>query len=362
MVVSAFVRFVGIVCLLGSALLGASLLGSASFAVAADEKPKPAEEKKPAASKPAAPKPRKPTHVRPGDDDVKLVAPKPPKPLTPGGKYVAGDMQRPRPPIVAPPTPSDQQQPGRAPSDAIILFDGTNFDRWTSDGKRDAKGKPIEVAPQWLIKNGYMECAPRSGGISTKDSFGDCQLHIEWATPSTVVGSSQGRGNSGVLLHGIGEVQVLDSYDNDTYPDGQAAAIYNKYPPQVNASRKPGEWQTYDIVLELARVDEKTKQVVRPARISVLHNGVVVHHATELDTRATTFRFGLQDHGNPIRFRNIWLRPLKGYDSAAKEVAAAPTKAETKPADAKPTAAKQPEPKKAEPKKAEAKKTEPTKK
>lgn len=318
---------------------------------AADAKPaSPAaaakvEVKATATVKVAVAKPRKPTEVKPGDDDVKLPQK---KPLTPGGKYVAGDMQRPRPPVITPPTASDQQQAGRAPSDAVILFDGTNLAHWVADGqKRDAQGKPIPTPPQWTIKNDYMECTPRSGGISTKDSFGDCQLHIEWATPSIVKGSSQGRGNSGVLLHGIGEVQVLDSYDNDTYPDGQAAALYGKYPPLVNASRKPGEWQTYDIILELARKDAANK-VVRPLRITVLHNGVLAHHGIELESTTSQFRFGLQDHGNPVRYRNIWLRPLKGYDSAEKDIVAqAPADSKndpqvppTKPAEAKKTDAK----------------------
>lgn len=267
------------------------------------------EEKKPAERKPAA---RKPTYVLPDADVAAPVVA--PKPLTPGGKYVEGDMKRPRPVVVTPPSASNQQGAGRPPSDAIVLFDGTDLAHWIAENRKGTDGKP-NLEPAWVIKNDYMECVPRGGGIGTKDSFGDCQLHIEWATPSVVKGNSQGRGNSGIMLHGIGEVQVLDSYDNDTYPDGQAAAIYHKFPPLVNASRKPGEWQTYDIIIELARVNDKTKQVERPLRITVLHNGVVVHHAVELASRQSTFRFGLQDHGNPVRYRNIWLRPLKGYDA-----------------------------------------------
>jgi hypothetical protein len=268
-------------------------------------------------AKPAAkPKPRKPTHVAPGDDDVKPAVAKPaPKPLTPGGKYAAGDMQRPRPVVVAPPTESSRERPGRPPSDAIVLFDGSDFTHWVREGRPAAGASAADQQPKWVIKNDYMQCTPRSGSIGTKDSFGDCQLHIEWATPAIVTGNSQGRGNSGILLHGVGEVQVLDSYDNDTYPDGQAAAIYHVYPPRVNASRKPGEWQSYDIIVELARTDAKTKQVTRPARITVLHNGIVVHHAAELQSRAANFRFALQDHGNTVRYRNIWLRPLKDYDA-----------------------------------------------
>jgi hypothetical protein len=304
------------------------VMGSTSGPIRAADKP---AAEKAAASKPAAS--RKPTYVAPGDDDVKAavraVAPakseakkpvptakaKVEKPLTPGGKFRAGDIERPRPVVVAPPTESSQQRAGAPPSDAIILFDGSDLSQWVREGRRTDPNNDDELKPTWDVKNGYLQCVPRSGGIGTRESFGDCQLHIEWATPAVVSGSSQGRGNSGIMLHGIGEVQVLDSYGNDTYPDGQAAAIYNRYPPRVNASRRPGEWQTYDIILELAKVDEKTKQLIRPARITVLHNGVVVHHAAELDSRAASFRFGLQDHGNTVRYRNIWLRPLKEYDA-----------------------------------------------
>lgn len=291
------------------------------------------EEKKATAAKPAM---RKPTRVDPADNAVQPVyanmAKASTKALTPGGKYPAGDMARPRPAVIMPPTESSQDKPGRVPSDAIVLFDGANVDRWKREGgpkPTDANAKPSD-APLWVVKNGYMECQPKSGGIGTRDVFGDCQLHIEWATPSTVKGSSQGRGNSGVMLHGIGEVQVLDSYENDTYPDGQASAIYGKYPPLVNASRRPGEWQTYDIIVELAKVDPATKQLIRPARLTVLHNGVLTHIAAEIpECRATQFSFGLQDHGNPVRYRNIWLRPLKGYDAAGKSPIAA-AKAEVK--------------------------------
>jgi cell division septation protein DedD len=272
-------------------------------------------------------------------------------------------MSRPRPAIISPPTESNQNQPGRTPSDAIVLFDGTNVDRWKREGgprQTDPNVKPSDE-PLWVVKNGYMECQPRSGGIGTRDSFGDCQLHIEWATPSMVKGNSQGRGNSGVMLHGIGEVQVLDSYENDTYPDGQASAIYGKYPPLVNASRRPGEWQTYDIIVELAKVDPATKQVIRPARLTVFHNGVLTHIAVEIpEARSSQFSFGLQDHGNPVRYRNIWLRPLKGYDAAGAEVAATKpaVKAEAKPAEAKKPEAKpvaKPEAKPADAKKPDAK-------
>ena len=237
------------------------------------------------------------------------------KPFTPGGIYRQGDMQRPRPTVITPPNETTQAAPGQPPSDAIVLFDGKDlakFKRLPHRGDSD----PAE-APKWKIENGYAEIAPKSGTIETRDKFGSSQFHIEWATPAEVKGSSQGRGNSGVLLSGWGEVQVLDSFGNDTYPDGQAAAIYSNYPPLVNASRKPGEWQSYDIICECAKLDAQGK-VLQPARITVIHNGVIVHHAVERPFTGQEFGFGLQDHNNPVRYRNIWVRPLHRYDENAK--------------------------------------------
>ncbi|MFT4641216.1 MAG: hypothetical protein ACI8T1_004553 [Verrucomicrobiales bacterium] len=152
-----------------------------------------------------------------------------------------------------------------------------------------------------------MEIVPKTGQITSKDKFGSSQIHIEWASPAEVIGSSQGRGNSGVYINGHGEVQVLDSYENDTYPDGQAASIYNKYPPLVNASRKPGEWQTYDIIYDAPKEG-------KPATLTIMHNGILVHHAAEVPGDAVECSISLQDHSNPVRYRNIWVRPLKGYD------------------------------------------------
>ncbi|MDO8630216.1 MAG: DUF1080 domain-containing protein, partial [Phycisphaerales bacterium] len=174
------------------------------------------------------------------------AAPKKEKPFTPGGIYRQGDMQRPRPTVISPPTETTSAAPGRPPGDALVLFDGkdlSKFKRLARKGDAD-----LSDAPKWKIENGYAEIAPKSGAIGTRAKFGSSQIHIEWATPAEVKGSSQGRGNSGVLLDGWGEVQVLDSFENDTYPDGQAAAIYSNYPPLVNASRKPGEWQSFDII------------------------------------------------------------------------------------------------------------------
>jgi hypothetical protein len=224
-------------------------------------------------------------------------------------KYRSGDMKRPRPPVVEPPGWGSEEAPGKPPSDAVVLFDGTNLDAWFKSGKKP--GNP-DAVPHWKVENGYAEIV-RGGGITTREKFGDAQWHIEWATPKEVKGNGQGRGNSGVHLGGFGEIQVLDSFQNDTYPDGQAAALYGKLPPLVNASRKPGEWQAYDIVAHLPKSDEAGK-VVKPGIITVLHNGVVVHHAVEFPGKFGEFNIHIQDHGNPVRYRNIWVRKLGEYD------------------------------------------------
>lgn len=235
--------------------------------------------------------------------------------LIPGqDKWRVHDINRPEPGIITPGTASTAEQPGAAPSDAIVLFDGTDLSKWNAGEGKEA---------QWKVENGYMEING-AGSIRTKDSFGSCQLHIEWAAPAEVKGESQGRGNSGVLIMGWYEIQVLDSFQNRTYSDGQAAAIYGQYPPLVNASRGPGEWQTYDIIFEAPQFDGET--LVKPAYATVLHNGVLVHHHAEIRGRVAhkdPARYAphddklplmLQDHGNPVRFRNIWIRPLSGYD------------------------------------------------
>ncbi len=241
-------------------------------------------------------------------EPAKTSEPKKEKPFTPGGIYRQGDMQRPRPTVITPPT---EKTP---PSDAVVLFDGTDLSKFKRQPRKD--DADTSDMPKWKIENGYAEITPKSGQIETRDKFGSSQIHLEFATPAEVKGSSQGRGNSGVLLQGWGEVQVLDSYDNDTYPDGQAGAIYSAYPPLVNASRKPGEWQSYDIICECAKLDDKG-EVITPARITVLHNGIIVQHAVERDTKVQEFGFALQDHNNPTRYRNIWVRPLHRYDENA---------------------------------------------
>ena len=235
-------------------------------------------------------------------------APKAEKPFTPGGIYRHGDMQRPRPVVVAPPTASTP------PGDAIVLFDGKDLTRFKRQPRKD--DPDTSDAPKWKVADGFMEVVGKTGTLDTRDQFGSCQIHIEWATPAEVSGKGQGRGNSGILLHGWGEVQVLDSHENDTYPDGQAAAIYHHHPPLVNVSRKPGEWQSYDIICECAKLDEKGR-VLAPARLTVIHNGLVVHHALEMEAKTQKFGFALQDHHNPVRYRNIWVRPLHRYDESA---------------------------------------------
>ena len=231
-------------------------------------------------------------------------------PTLPGSKWKVHDADRPTPKVIEGVTASPQEQPGKAPSDAIVLFDGKDLAQW--------KGKDGEA--RWKVEGGAM-VVNGTGDISTKEQFGDCQLHIEWSAPAEVKGESQGRGNSGVYLMGRYEVQVLDSRDNVTYADGQAAAIYGQFPPLVNACRKPGEWQTYDIVFEAPRFEGE--RLTKPARVTVFHNGVLVQHAQELIGQAAhrdvvayaphppQAPLRLQDHGDAVRFRNVWVRRLE---------------------------------------------------
>lgn len=234
-------------------------------------------------------------------------------PLLPGGKWRVHDDTRPRPEVVTPgKTAADP------PSDAIVLFDGTDLSEWVMD----KDGSPAD----WTVKDGFMEVPPKGSGvggyIKTKREFGDVQVHAEWATPAKVEGNSQGRGNSGIFLLNNYEIQVLDSYENKSYADGQASALYGYKPPLVNASRKPGEWQTYDIIFEAPKWDAEGN-LLKKAYVTVIHNGVVTHHrqpylgptghkkVANYNTVAETGSIKLQDHGNPTRFRNIWVRELK---------------------------------------------------
>lgn len=219
------------------------------------------------------------------------------------------DMKRPLPPLV---TPGESNLPTAPPSDAIILFDGKSLDAW-----RSGDGGPAK----WIVRDGAMIPAEGGGNLYSAQGFEDCQLHIEWASPEVPKGKSQSRGNSGVFLQSQFEVQILDSFDNITYADGQAASIYGQYPPLANVSRKPGQWQSYDILFRAPKYNDDGS-LLEPARLTVMHNGVFVqdnvkplgptswmqHHPYV--KRTGKIPIGLQDHGNPVRFRNIWVREL----------------------------------------------------
>ena len=224
-------------------------------------------------------------------------------------RWLQHDNRRPRPPLVE---PVASQAAAAVPKDAVILFDGTDLAAWRASG-----GGP---AP-WKVTAGFMEVAPGTGPLETKGKFGDVQLHVEWASPSPPAGTGQDRGNSGIFLMGVYELQVLDSYQADTYADGQAGAIYGQYPPLANASRPPGQWQTYDIAFRRPRFDSGGK-LLEPARVTLIHNGILIQNNEELWGRTNWLEtqpyeagadlgpIELQDHGHPVRFRNIWLRQL----------------------------------------------------
>jgi len=221
--------------------------------------------------------------------------------------------------------------PGEPPSDAIILFDGSGLSEWSGAPGyfTDIAGVPeyLEKLQEehddasWTVEDGAMRVVPGSGNIMTKQEFGDIQLHIEWKTPEVIEGDGQGRGNSGVFLMGMYEIQVLDSWQNPTYSNGMAGSIYKQKAPKVNASRPPGEWQSYDIFFERPHFDEDGS-VIKPAYITVLHNGVLIHHRQKLQgptvyiglseyvPHDSKMPIGLQDHGDYVSFRNIWVREL----------------------------------------------------
>jgi hypothetical protein len=200
---------------------------------------------------------------------------------------------------------------GDAPSDAIVLFDGSNSDAFTH-----LDGSPVK----WTLSNGALTVKPQSGDIKTRDSFGSCQLHIEWRAPDVIKGDGQGRGNSGIFLSEKYEVQVLDSYESKTYPNGQASSIYKQHVPLVNANKAPGEWQTYDIIYKAPKFDKRGRKL-QSGSITVLHNGVLTQNNIEI--KGTTEYIGwpknpahgdgalkLQDHGDLVSYRNIWIRKL----------------------------------------------------
>ena len=271
---------------------------AAAFTLAAQQAPK------------LAPRPSNPIPESAGDD----VRGYNDTPQLPGQKWKVHDMERPRAVKVV---PGDN---GAPPSDAIVLFDGKDLSHWvqrTRDGK--------EQEPKWKVEDGYMEIVPRTGRLVTKEKFGDCQLHVEWMVPNGTTGKGQGRGNSGVELMTRYEIQVLESHDNLTYADGAAGAMYGAWPPLVNPAKPEGEWNVYDIIFEAPHFDGE--KLTRPAYFTVLFNGVLVHnHQAQLGTtiwrqvakygpHAAEEPLSLQDHSQPVRYRNIWIRRLKGYDA-----------------------------------------------
>ncbi|MFW6189694.1 MAG: 3-keto-disaccharide hydrolase [Planctomycetota bacterium] len=236
-------------------------------------------------------------------------------PMIPGTNWHVHDGERPQPPVVEP-TNLGEIGPVWPPGDAVVLFDGSDLDEWESQKGGGPAG--------WEIVGDAMRVVPGAGGIRTKRKFGDIQLHVEWAAPAEVKGESQGRGNSGVFLMESYEIQVLDCYRNPTYPDGSTGAIYGQYPPLANACAPPGEWNTYDVIWEAPVFDGD--EVEKPAYLTVLHNGVLLHNHVELmgqtgHKTAPSYAphppegsIALQDHGDLVRYRDIWVRELKGYD------------------------------------------------
>jgi hypothetical protein len=241
-------------------------------------------------------------------------------PIIPGTNWHVHDGERPQPRIVASGATFSHNAP--APADAVVLFDGKDLSKWQSSNGQAAAWR--------LDEAGFMETG--RGSVRTRDRFADFQLHLEFATPSQVRGEGQGRGNSGIIFNGMYEIQVLDSYDNKTYPDGQCGAMYGQTPPLVNACKAPGEWQTYDIIFESPRWDADG-ELVKKANVTVIQNGLVLHHKREFigctdgiggvrHTALGAYRrqhppevfIELQNHGNPLRYRNIWVRPLGEYD------------------------------------------------
>jgi hypothetical protein len=238
-------------------------------------------------------------------------------PILPGQKWHVHDSGRPHPNSVTP-----GKTLGAPPSDAIVLFDGADLSRWQQQGRGAERGKLVDA--KWKVEDGHFEIVPGTGDLLTREKFGDVQLHIEWSAPNPPRGTDQNRGNSGVLLMNRYEVQVLDSYGDLTYADGQAGALYGQWPPLVNPIRKPGEWEVYDIVFEAPRFEGE--KLIRTAYATVFFNGLLVHHRKEIlgtmvhrqvakyTPHEAEEPLSLQDHGHPVRYRNVWIRRLAGYD------------------------------------------------
>ena len=236
-------------------------------------------------------------------------------PQLPNQKWKVHDMERPRAvKIVAPPITSTPP-----PSDAIVLFDGKDLSKWVQGGRGGTTQEP-----KWKVENGYIEIVPRTGKLLTKEKFGDCQLHVEWQIPKEAVGAGQSRGNSGVELMGRYEIQVLESNQSLTYADGAAGAMYGMWPPLVNPARPQGEWNAYDIIFEAPKFQDG--KLVKSAYFTVLFNGVLVqNHMEQLGTtiwrqvakytpHAPEESLSLQDHSQPVRYRNIWIRRVSPPD------------------------------------------------
>jgi hypothetical protein len=232
-------------------------------------------------------------------------------PMLPGLPYHVHDPARPHPAQVG-------AEPGKPPSDAIVLFDGRDLSQWTFKGDR-----------KWKLDGAVIEVVPGAGDMTSKEKFGDLQLHLEFAAPVPVRNTSQNRGNSGIFLQGLYEIQVLDDWDNPTYADGQTGAIYGQWPPLANPARKPGEWQVYDILFEAPRMEGD--KLLKPAYVTVLLNGVLLHHHKEImgptvhralakyTAQPAEGPIVLQDHQQPVRYRNIWVRRIGNYDLPEKK-------------------------------------------
>jgi len=232
-------------------------------------------------------------------------------PMLPGLPYRVHDPARPHPAQIA-------AEPGAAPSDAIVLFNGRDLSQWTFKNDRT-----------WKVDGGVLEVIPGAGDMTSKEKFGDLQLHLEFAAPVPVRNTSQNRGNSGIFLQGLYEIQVLDDWDNPTYADGQTGAIYGQWPPLAKPARKPGEWKVYDILFEAPRMEGD--KLLKPAYVTVLLNGVLLHLHKEImgpTVHRALAKYAaqpaegpivLQDHQQPVRYRNIWVRRIGNYDLPEKK-------------------------------------------